>query len=74
MFSSKKPPYSEEFVRILIEASEDAVNDYEAYLLDKIDHNKLAKTMKRLYSVLPASSEAPKARKIEDKNYKDFFE
>lgn len=71
---NKKPPYSEEFVRVLIEAAEEAVKDYEAYLLDKIDHNKLAKTMKTLYSILPNTSEHPKAKKIEDRNYKDFFE
>lgn len=74
MFSSKKTPYSDEFIKVLIEAAEDAVKDYEFYLLDKIDHNKLAKTMKRLYAVLPPSTEMQKAKKIEDKNYKDFFE
>jgi hypothetical protein len=70
---NKKPTYTEEFVRILIEASEDAVKEYEAYLLDKIDHNKLAKTMRRLYSVLPSSSDTQKAKKIEDRDHKDFF-
>lgn len=69
----KKPEHSDEFVEELIDSAYEAVQAYEDYLLDKIDHNKLAKVMKKLYNLLPPP-EKPKARKIEDRDYKDFFE
>jgi hypothetical protein len=53
--------------------SRDAVVAYEQYLLDKLDHNSLAKVMKKLHAVLP-SIEYPKAKKIENKEPKDYFE
>jgi predicted translin family RNA/ssDNA-binding protein len=53
--------------------SRDAVVAYEQYLLDKLDHNSLAKVMKKLHNVLP-SIEYPKAKKIENREPKDYFE
>jgi hypothetical protein len=41
-------PKEDEFCPKLIELSADAVLSYEKYLLDKIDHKQLAKTMKTL--------------------------
>lgn len=38
----------DEFSSKLIELSADAVISYEKYLLDKLDHKQLAKTMKSL--------------------------
>lgn len=74
MFNNKPPHnHSNEWIEDLISASTEAVQGYEDYLLDKIDHNKLAKIMKRLYNLLPPP-EKPKAKRIEDRNYKDFFE
>ena len=75
MFSNNKPQqkHSDEWVEDLISASVEAVQSYEDYLLDKIDHNKLAKVMKRLYNLLPPVDK-PRARKIEDRNYKEFFD
>ena len=73
MYNSKPHQHSEEWVADLVTASTEAVQGYEDYLLDKIDHNKLAKIMKRLYNLLPPP-ERQKAKRIEDRNYKDFFE
>ena len=74
MFNKKPQPNpSDEWVEDIISAATEAVQGYEDYLLDKIDHNKLAKLMKRLYNLLPPP-EKQKARKIEDRDYKDFFE
>lgn len=69
----KKPHHSDEWVDTLVDSAYEAIQAYEDYLLDKIDHNKLAKVMKRLYNILPPP-ERQKARRIEDRNHKDFFQ
>ena len=68
-----KTRHSDELTNTLIELSRDAVVAYEQYLLDKLDHNSFAKVMKKLHAVLP-SIEYPKAKKIENKEPKDYFE
>ena len=72
---NKKPQHNhpDEWINTLIEISSEAVEAYEQYLLDKIDHNKLAKVMKKLHNILPGT-EYPKAKKIEDREYKEFFD
>jgi hypothetical protein len=72
---SKKPQHnhSDEWISTLIECSTEAVQAYEQYLLDKINHNKLAKVMKKLHNILPPT-DYPKAKKIEDRDYKEFFD
>lgn len=77
MFSKRTNNHSDEWVNSLIEVAIEAVQSYEDYLLDRIDHNKLAKVMKRLHNVLPPANkdkEYPKAKKLEDRDPKDFFE
>ena len=72
---SKRNNHSDQWVSDLIDASTEAVQTYEDYLLDKTDHNKLAKVMKRLYNLLPPIDKTYlKAKKIEDRDPKDFFE
>jgi len=76
MFNQNKKVHnhSDEYVEDLLSAATEAVQGYEEYLLDKIDHNKLAKVMKRLYNLLPPpDKEYPKAKKIENRDPKDFF-
>lgn len=72
MFNKNYNGHSEEWIDELIQKATEAVQAYEDYLLDRIDHNKLAKVMKRLYNSLPAPQE--KAKKIENRNPKDFFQ
>lgn len=76
MFSKRtnNHSHSDEWIDELIDTATEAVQSYEEYLLDKIDHNKLAKVMKRLYNLLPPpDKEYPKAKKIENRDPKDFF-
>ena len=73
MLPNKARQHSDEWTNTLIELSREAVVAYEQYLLDKLDHNSLAKVMKKLHAVLP-SVEYPKAKKIENREPKDYFE
>jgi hypothetical protein len=73
MFNKKSQDQSEQWVDDLVDCAAEAVQAYEDYLLDRIDHNKLAKAMKKLYNLLPPP-EKQKAKKIEDRDYKEFFE
>lgn len=68
-------PHSNEQFEKLIECSIDAVKGYEDYLLDRINYNQLAKIMKKLHNAIPPTNEtAVKAKKIENKDYKEFFD
>ncbi len=76
MFNKKHQTHSDEWVQSLIDASSDAVKAYEEYLMDRITYNSLAKTMKRVHNVLNLlpPSDYPKAKRIENRDYKDYFE
>jgi hypothetical protein len=73
MLNKKSQDQSEQWIDDLVDCATEAVQAYEDYLLDRIDHNKLAKVMKRLHNILPPT-EYPKAKKIEDRDYKEFFD
>lgn len=58
----------------LIECAIDAVRAYEDYLLDRINYNQLAKIMKKLHNAIPVSDTTIKAKKIDGKDHKHFFD
>lgn len=69
------PRISNESLSRLIECSINAVKGYEDYLLDRITYNDLAKIMKKLHAALPEPEPpTPKAKRIDPKDYKNYFE
>lgn len=75
MFQPKQK-YSDQWTEELLQRAIDAVQGYEDYLLDRKDHNALAKIMKKLHDMIPYenSQKSQKAKKIEGRDYKEFFE
>lgn len=70
-----RSPQSNDQYEKLIECAIDAVRAYEDYLLDRVTYNQLAKIMKKLHNAIPVhDKEHIKAKKIDPKDYKDFFE
>lgn len=67
-------PHSNEIYEKLIESAIDAVKGYEDYLLDRINYTQLAKIMKKLHNAIPVSDTTIKAKKIDGKDYKHFFD
>ena len=49
---NKNPPENEWVIR-LVDAAQEAVTDYEQYLLDRIGYNELAESMTELRDLLP---------------------
>ena len=71
-----KQKYSDQWTEELLQRAIEAVQGYEDYLLDRTDHNSLAKIMKKLHDMIPydSSQKNQKAKKIEGRDYKEFFE